>query len=128
MTLFNLKKRFVGEAYEALFTNGVDENTKILMKRNDISGAQRDFTKVDSVLTEAFKKGCGNMLDGDFNENNVEINCRGGSIKSKIEAADYLVNSPVFNCHGRDYGVTLSLKNGSDNSYTYRSNPATVVR
>lgn len=110
-----------GEAYEALFTNGIDENTKILMKRNDLSGSQRDFAKVDTILTEAFKKGCGTMLGGDFNEDNVEIHCKGGSVKSKIESCDYLINSPVCSCHGRDYGVTLSLKN----TMTYLNNAST---
>ena len=61
------------------------------------------------------------MLGGDFNENNVEIHCKGGSVKSKIQAADYLINAPVCSCHGRDYGVTLSLKN----TMTYLNNAST---
>lgn len=100
-----------GAAYEALFPEPVDSSTSIFMKRNDISGAQRDFTRVDEVLTEAFKAGCGTMLDGSYSDRNVSIRCRGGSARSDIENNDYLINCPVCSCHGRDYGVTLSLKN-----------------
>ncbi len=111
-------KTDVGEAYEALFSGGITESKKILMKRNDISGAQRDFAKVDTVVTEAFKAGCGKMLDGSYPTNNVTIRCRGGSVRSQIESADFLINSPVCSCHGTDYGVTLSLKN----TMTYLNN------
>ena len=100
-----------GAAYEALFPETVKSSTSILMKRNDISGAQPDFARIDTVLTGAFKSGCGRMLDGAYPESNVTIRCRGGSARSDIENNDYLINCPVCSCHGTDYGVTLSLKN-----------------
>ena len=100
-----------GAAYEALFPGTVGSSTKILMKRNDISGAQRDFSAVNTVVTGAFKTGCGTMMGGSYNESNVTIRCQGGSARSQIESSDYLINCPVCSCHGTDYGVTLSLKN-----------------
>ena len=104
-------KTDIGEAYEALFPKAVTSSSKIHMKRNDISGAQRDFSKVNEVVTGAFKTGCTNMLEGSFPSGNVTIRCQAGSHKSQIQSSDFLINCPVLSCHGSDYGVTLSMKN-----------------
>jgi hypothetical protein len=100
-------KTDIGAAYEAMFPNGVTASTKILMKRNDISGKGT----VNTAVTNAFKKALGKMLGGTFPAANIEIHCQGVNIKSKIQNCTYLINCPVCWMHGSDYGVTLSLKN-----------------
>ncbi|MBN1578761.1 MAG: DUF362 domain-containing protein [Chitinispirillaceae bacterium] len=108
--MFLTDKTEVGAAYEALFPKGVTSSTKILMKRNDFSGAAGDFNPVDKIVTAAFQTGCKNMLGGSFPTGNVTIRCKSGTAKSDIEGHNYLINSPVCSCHS-GYGVTLSLKN-----------------
>lgn len=101
----------IGKAFEALFPGDVTKDTKIILKRNDLSGTKADFATTDKAITGAFKDGLTKMLDGTFPSGNVDIHCRGGSMLSKITAADYIINCPVCSCHGSDYGVTLSCKN-----------------
>lgn len=114
----------IGKAFEALFPAAVTNSTKIILKRNDLSGNQRDFAAVDTVITAAFKDGLTKMLGGTFPAANVDIHCNGGSMLTKITNANYIINCPVLSCHGTDYGVTLSCKNTMiylNNASTYHS-------
>ena len=95
-----------GAAYEALFPAAVTASTKILMKRNDISGTGA----VNTAVTNAFKTGLTSMLNGTFPAANVTVRCSGGSAKSQTDAATYIINCPVCWIHSA-YGVTLSGKN-----------------
>lgn len=105
MTLAGISNK--GKAYEALFPKQVTASTKIICKRNDVSGKGN----VNTAVVNALKAGFGNMLEGSFNTSNVTVFMRGSSAKSTIQSHDYLVNCPVNWCHGTGYGVTLSLKN-----------------
>jgi hypothetical protein len=103
-------------AYEAIFPAPVTTSTKILLKRNDISGN----VSTNATLVNALKTGLTSMLNGTFPANNITIRCTGGDGSSATSAATYIINCPVCVCHQTDYGVTLSLKN----TMPYLGNPS----
>jgi hypothetical protein len=94
-----------GEAYEALFPAAVSSSTKIVLKRNDISGAG----KVNDAVTNAMKSGLMSMKGGKFS-GTVDIAKSANGASSLISAATYVINCPVAWMHSM-LGVTLSLKN-----------------
>jgi hypothetical protein len=100
-----------GAAYEALFPAKVTSSTKIYMKRNGASGTGA----VNTAVTAAFQKGLQNMLGGSFPAANIDNPTKvpgNVSVKSHIDAADYIINCPVAWMHSvAYYGVTLSQKN-----------------
>jgi hypothetical protein len=103
-------------AYEVLFPTAVTTSTKILIKRNDVSGN----TNTNATLVSVLKTGLTSMLNGTFPANNITIRCTGGDGSSATSAATYIINCPACVCHGTDYGVTLSLKN----TMPYLGNPS----
>ncbi len=104
-------------AYEALFPNGVTSSTKIFMKRNGASGTGA----VNTAVMNAFQAGLKSMLDDTFtNIDNPSPVPSNVSLKSKTDAATYIINCPVAWMHSvPQYGVTLSQKN----TMNYDGNP-----
>ncbi|MBN1983972.1 MAG: DUF362 domain-containing protein [Chitinivibrionales bacterium] len=95
-----------GQAYEALFTNGVKETTKIAIKKNDLSGSHA----VNNATVEMLTNSLTSMLGGKFPKGNITLMNQNKSWKTTIEASDYIINCPIAYCHSV-YSVTLSLKN-----------------
>jgi len=121
MTLAGLTDK--GKAYESLFPAPLTTTTKILLKRNDISGAS---SKSNSTVVNCLKTGLTSMLNGTFPAANITIlnsatgtastttiTCGGKSFKLKkaIMDATYVINCPVCWAHGTAYSVTMSMKN-----------------
>jgi uncharacterized protein (DUF362 family) len=98
-------------AYEALFPQKPTASTKIFMKRNGASGTGA----VNTAVTAAFQTGLQRMLNGSFPKANIDNPTKvpgNVSLKSNIDAANYLINCPVAWMHSvPQYGVTLSQKN-----------------
>ena len=112
-----------GAAYEDLFPAPVTSSTKILLKRNDISGPGSPSNK---TVVDCLKIGLQSMLNGTFDASNISIlnkqtgtssntgiTCGGQNfyLKQDIVNADYVINCPVCWAHSAAYAVTLSMKN-----------------
>lgn len=121
MTLAGLADK--GAAYEDLFPAPITSSTKILLKRNDVSGPGSPSNK---TVVDCLKEGLTSMLNGTFPASNISIlnkqtgtasntriTCGGQNfyLKQDIIDADYVINCPVCWAHGTAYAVTLSMKN-----------------
>jgi hypothetical protein len=120
------------QAYAALFPAPITATTKIVCKRNDVSGrsSTSNATLVDTCLVAGLRTIPGitaanvtvqNSSSG-TGSSSVTITAGGKTfpMRQNLVDAAYIINCPVAWMHGSDYGVTLSLKN----TMAYISSPA----